>query len=142
MNTNTPHTVVRILDANINRLQEGIRVVEDIFRYVYNHKEITYTLKQMRHKAILQHQDILLSARDVVCDIAKESIETEIERTDLYAIINANFHRICESARVIEECLKLDICKQYGQSQTFKEIRYEAYHIHVISMQHCKANSK
>lgn len=141
MNTNTSHTIVRILDANINRLQEGIRVVEDIFRYVYNHKEITYTLKQMRHKAILQHQDMLLQSRDITNDIAKDSIRTEIERTDLQAIVNANFHRICESARVLEECLKLKECQKYGQSQTFKNIRYEAYHIHVIAISYCIANN-
>lgn len=138
MNTDKPNAIVRILDANINRLQEGIRVVEDIFRYVYNYKEITYALKQMRHKAILQHQDFLLQSRDIEGDIAKDSIETENERTSLQAIVNANFHRICESARVLEECLKLKECHKYGQSQTFKNIRYEAYRIHVIAMQHCK----
>ncbi len=30
---------LRLIDANLNRLREGIRVVEDIFRYVYNDKE-------------------------------------------------------------------------------------------------------
>ncbi len=130
MNT---QAIVRILDANINRLQEGIRVIEDIFRYVYNNKEITYTLKEMRHKAILYHQELLLQARDIEQDVAKESITTETERMDLYAILHANFHRICESARVLEECLKLPECHKYGQSQTFKMIRYEAYHLHVIA---------
>lgn len=129
MNTVT-HTVLRILDANLNRLKEGIRVVEDIFRYIYNNKEITYMLKQMRHKAILQHTDLLLQSRDIECDIAKDSIETEIEREDLASIIHANFHRICESARVLEEFLKLKECKKFGKSQTFKHLRYEAYNLH------------
>lgn len=133
MNTDKTHTILRILDANLNRLQEGIRVVEDIFRYVYDNKEITYTLKQMRHKAILQHTDLLLQARDVECDIAKGSIDTEIERLDLAAILHANFHRICESARVLEECLKLKECQKFGKSQTFKSLRYEAYNLHVIA---------
>lgn len=135
MSVDTQQCIVRMLDANINRLQEGIRVIEDIFRYVYNHREITYALKRMRHEAILQHQNLLLKSRDIENDVAKNSTKTETERTDLQAIVNANLHRICESARVLEECLKLKECHKYGQSQTFKNIRYEAYRIHVIAMQ-------
>jgi len=29
---------LRLLDANLNRLREGIRVVEDIYRYIFNDK--------------------------------------------------------------------------------------------------------
>ena len=39
----------RIIDANLNRLREGIRVVEDIFRYIYNDKELSTKLKNLRH---------------------------------------------------------------------------------------------
>lgn len=136
MSTDKTHTVLRILDANLNRLQEGLRVVEDICRYVYNNREITYMLKHMRHKAILQYTDLLLQARDVESDIAKESIETEVERLDLEAILHANFHRICESARVLEECLKLNECQKFGESQAFKSLRYEAYRLHAIINKH------
>jgi hypothetical protein len=42
---------LRLIDANLNRLREGIRVVEDIFRYIYNNKEISTKLKSLRHIA-------------------------------------------------------------------------------------------
>ena len=31
-------SLYRVIDANLNRLKEGIRVIEDIFRYIYNNK--------------------------------------------------------------------------------------------------------
>jgi len=31
-------TVLRIIDANTNRLKEGLRVCEDIFRFILNAK--------------------------------------------------------------------------------------------------------
>ena len=40
---------LRLIDANLNRLREGIRVVEDIFRYVYNDKQTALKLKELRH---------------------------------------------------------------------------------------------
>jgi thiamine-phosphate pyrophosphorylase len=40
----------RVIDANINRLKEGIRVVEDIMRYRDNNKELSSLLKSLRHK--------------------------------------------------------------------------------------------
>lgn len=42
---------LRLIDANLNRLREGIRVAEDIFRYIYNNKEISTKLKSLRHIA-------------------------------------------------------------------------------------------
>ena len=42
---------LRLIDANLNRLREGIRVVEDIFRYIYNNKQISTKLKSLRHIA-------------------------------------------------------------------------------------------
>lgn len=123
--------VLRLLDANLNRLKEGIRVVEDIFRYVYDNGDITSELKQMRHKAVLLgNADILLS-RDIVYDVGKESIDTEMQRESIDSIVHANFRRICESARVLEECLKLPFCRVYGDSLAFKSLRYQAYDLHL-----------
>ncbi|RDU62845.1 thiamine-phosphate pyrophosphorylase [Helicobacter didelphidarum] len=121
-----------MIDANLNRLKEGIRVIEDIFRFIYNDKEIAYQLKKLRHLAIIDNYNEILQSRDIINDIAKESIATEIYREDIGAILHANFCRICESARVLEECLKLENYVRYGKSETFKQIRYEAYNLHKV----------
>jgi len=37
--------IERLIDANINRLKEGLRVVEDICRYIHNDRNITSKIK-------------------------------------------------------------------------------------------------
>ena len=41
--------VYRIIDANINRVSEGIRVIEDIERFVFENREISKELRDIRH---------------------------------------------------------------------------------------------
>jgi len=42
--------VYRILDANVNRAAEGIRVVEDICRFNFENENLTKKLRKTRHK--------------------------------------------------------------------------------------------
>jgi thiamine-phosphate pyrophosphorylase len=115
---------LRLLDANLNRLREGIRVVEDIFRYVYNNKPISSKLKSLRHHARIDQYDQLLQSRDIVNDVLKESTKSEQTRENLNSILIANFKRAQESARVLEEFTKLISLED---SANFKSIRYELY---------------
>lgn len=119
----------RLLDANLNRLREGIRVVEDIFRYVYDNKEVSTKLKSLRHLSRLENYTEILKTRDIQNDVLKESIMSEQNRTDLYSILIANFKRAQESARVLEEFSKLISVKD---SENFKYIRYELYHLEIV----------
>ena len=118
------NTHLRLIDANLNRLREGIRVVEDIYRYIFNDKKIAKSLKKLRHKSrILIYKD-LLASRDIKNDILKVSTQSEQNRTNIDDILVANFKRSQESARVLEEFCKL-IDNQ--TSENFKNIRYELY---------------
>lgn len=125
-NKTTPnsHESYRILDANLNRLREGIRVIEDIFRYTYNDKEKSTKLKTLRHKCRIECDDKLLECRDIVNDVLKSTTKSESSREDLQSIITANFKRTQESSRVIEEILKLT---NSHEAEKFKHIRYELY---------------
>ncbi|MEA3229017.1 MAG: thiamine-phosphate pyrophosphorylase [Campylobacterota bacterium] len=114
----------RVIDANLNRLKEGIRVVEDIVRYRDNNKELSSKLKQLRHSAKVDITIELLMQRDSINDVLRPSIKSELYRTDIIAIIIANFKRAEESSRVLEELFKL-YNTQY--SERFKHIRYELY---------------
>ena len=117
----------RIIDANLNRLREGIRVVEDISRYVYEDQDISSRLKALRHKTQIDiPSSILLQNRDIQNDPCKKTTKSESLRSSLQDIITANFKRAQEASRVLEEVLKLEFV-QY--SQIFKEIRYELYDI-------------
>ena len=123
------NNTLRLIDANLNRLREGIRVVEDIFRYMYNDKETALKLKSLRHLARLDNYIELLETRDIKNDVLRSSIKSEQNRTDLYSILIANFKRAQESARVLEEFTKLTSIKD---SENFKYIRYELYNLEIV----------
>lgn len=120
---------LRLIDANLNRLREGIRVVEDIFRYVYNDRQTAFKLKELRHLSRLKNYIELLQTRDVKNDVLRGSIKSEQNRTDLYSILIANFKRAQESARVLEEFCKLISIED---SENFKYIRYELYNLEIV----------
>ena len=120
---------LRLIDANLNRLREGIRVVEDIFRYVYNDKQTALKLKELRHKARTNNYNELLETRDVKNDVLRASIKSEQNRSDMNSILIANFKRAQESSRVLEEFCKLISIED---SETFKYIRYELYNLEIV----------
>lgn len=120
---------LRLIDANLNRLREGIRVVEDIFRYIYNNKEISTKLKSLRHIARTKNYYEILETRDVENDVLRESIKSEQNREDLNSILIANFKRAQESSRVLEELTKLSSIED---SENFKYIRYELYNLEIV----------
>jgi len=125
-NTKLSSELFRVIDANINRLKEGVRVVEDIMRYRDNNKELSLKLKLIRHKAKIDEIEELLLHRDSINDVLRPTIKSELNRTDIKSILLANFKRAEESARVLEELFKLH-SQEY--SENFKYIRYELYNL-------------
>ena len=116
--------IFRVMDANLNRLREGIRVIEDILRYKENNKQLASQLKELRHQVRTPNYKALLQQRDSINDILKTSTPNEQQRDSLEAIIISNFKRAQESARVLEELFKLE---DTDQSERFKQIRYTLY---------------
>ena len=114
----------RVVDANLNRLKEGIRVVEDILRYRDNNKELSSKLKELRHLSQVKETKELLQYRDTDNDVLRSSIKSELNRSGIESIIIANFKRAQESSRVLEELYKLN---SVDYSENFKYIRYELY---------------
>ena len=114
----------RLIDANLNRLKEAIRVIEDINRYIYDDGDLSSTLKQLRHKLQPAYDQNRLRYRDIENDVLKESITSELSRTSINDLIIANFSRAQESSRVLEESFKLI---EPSLSELFKEVRYGLY---------------
>lgn len=124
---------LRIIDANLNRLNEGIRVVEDIFRYALNNKTIASELKKIRHHARIDSlYEELLDSRDADNDVLRPTKKTEMDRAHTKDILIANFKRAQEASRVLEELLKLTA---NSESENFKQIRYELYSLEKKAMQ-------
>lgn len=129
--------VYRIIDANLNRVMEGMRVCEDIIRFASNNETLTFKLKNLRHgifEAIKdlrkEHLDELVSSRDVH-DVGIRSNESEKTKENLIDLFLANTQRGKESLRVLEEVLKL-FDKEL--SQKFKRFRFKLYEIEKVSV--------
>jgi thiamine-phosphate pyrophosphorylase len=122
--------IERILDANINRLKEGLRVSEEVSRFILENRALTLEFKKIRHSidiAIKQLPDRakLLNHRNSLTDVgSRVSLKSEFQRSDFRDIFFANIQRVKESLRVLEEFSKL---KSLGAALEFKKLRYKAY---------------
>jgi len=122
--------MLRALDANANRLREGLRVAEDLARFVLEDAASARQLKALRHKATGSMKQLglgqeLLASRDSAGDLGRRSFpRSERERTALHDLLAANLHRGQEAARVLEE-----LGKPFSPraAQSFKAIRYAIY---------------
>lgn len=105
--------ILRLIDANTNRLIEGLRVCEDIARFILNDKKATQGFKSLRHRAfgtikkLGTDKKLLAAARDTGHDIGKSSIAPETRRHTISDIFMANIKRSEEAMRVMEEFSKL-----------------------------------
>jgi thiamine-phosphate pyrophosphorylase len=131
MAINFSKSFLTIIDANVNRAKEGIRVIEDISRFLILNKKTTVNLKNIRHqiniliKKMEPNYKKLLKARDSETDIGKNlNIKNEFKRKNLEEILIANFKRVQESLRVLEEISKL---KNTEISRGFKNLRFKMY---------------
>jgi thiamine-phosphate pyrophosphorylase len=124
--------VYRMLDANINRACEGLRVVEDICRFVFDDEINSTHLKEIRHfLRTLFPDSALIEARESRDDVGKGVLKYGSEnRSGLTDLVKANIKRAEEAFRVIEECAKLEC---FGISleniKRIEQYRFEIYHI-------------
>ncbi len=128
--------IKRIIDANLNRAREGLRVVEDIARFVLNDKQTTQAIKNMRAEiSIIQkkHKEFL-NFRNTELDVGvKLSNTNENNRNSMEDIVEANIKRVEESLRVLEEMFKF-LDKE--AALTFKDLRYKSYTIEKTVIKH------
>jgi thiamine-phosphate pyrophosphorylase len=126
-----PADRLRIIDANLNRIGEGLRVLEEFARLSLNDTALTQRLKNMRHKMVkldAELQQKLLRARDAEGDVgSRMEADGEDKNRDLPEAIAANARRVQESLRVMEE-----IAKAPGlslDSDEYRKARFELYTI-------------
>lgn len=105
-----PRDKLRIIDANLNRIGEGLRVLEEFARLSLNDVALTQQLKNMRHEMVninAQLQEALLQARDSEGDIGSAmDVPGEEKGRGVPEAIIANARRVQESLRVMEEMAK------------------------------------
>ena len=122
---NQQTAIHRILDANLDRAREGLRIIEEWCRFGLNNAETAATCKAMRQDLALWHSNQLRLARDTVNDPGTELTHPqELERDSLEDLLQANLCRVQEALRVLEEYGKL---YQAEFASTMKQMRYQVY---------------
>jgi thiamine-phosphate pyrophosphorylase len=117
----------RILDANLDRAREGLRIIEEWCRFALNNSEWAEECKNMRQELASWHSPELRAARDTIGDVGTElSHLGEETRQDIKQLLQANVCRVEEALRVLEEYGKL-----YNQemAKACKQMRYRVYTI-------------
>ena len=120
---------IQIIDANFNRIREGLRVVEDGIRFYLENEELFKKVKNFRHKFINEvlknfRLEILRTERDIYRDKGKNYDISGKE--NIKKLIEKNCLRIEEGLRVIEEYSK---CLKSSLSKSFHNLRFEFYEI-------------
>jgi len=121
----------RVIDANLNRAREAMRVLEDFARFAIDDAATSRTLKHMRHDlaaaARLWPISELLAARDTPGDVGTRiTTDDEKRRQSVADIVTAAARRLTEALRVLEEYAKLD---NATAAAAIERIRYRAYDI-------------
>ena len=112
----------RIIDANLNRACEALRVLEEISRFLLEDKETSEDLKNIRHILnSLQDEDYagLLTARDTEGDVGV-NIKNPDRRSGIETIFKANIKRLQQALRVLAE-----YCPENFES--LEKLRYKSY---------------
>ena len=99
-----PAAVLRLLDANLDRAREGLRVIEDWCRFGLDRADLVARSKDMRQRLGRLHDERYKQARDAAGDVATGMAHpAQREREQPQAVVAANCGRVQEALRVLEE---------------------------------------
>ncbi len=134
-----PHQPLRMIDANLNRSSEGLRVLEDVARFLLEDAELSQRLRTLRHDLARETKSLglgLLSQRDSEHDVGHRYRVSQSEKKlnmkttspqGLLDLVTANAKRVEESLRVIEELAKLPEISPMLNSTRFEQARFNLY---------------
>jgi len=118
----------RLLDANANRVREGLRVLEDTMRFVLSQPNATRSLRSLRHSLdllIRDHYSQLLAARKVEEDSGRFNVAKPY-KGGVKELLAANFKRCAEAMRVLEEYGRI---MSESAPRKIQNLRFQVYTI-------------
>nr|MDJ0649097.1 thiamine phosphate synthase [Xenococcaceae cyanobacterium MO_188.B19] len=119
--------IYRILDANLDRAREGLRIIEEWCRLGLNHQPLAEECKQIRQELAQWHSWELRQARDTPGDVGRALSHPQEEvRESIEHLLQANLCRAQEALRVLEEYSKL---YEPNMATACKKLRYRVYTI-------------
>lgn len=118
----------RLLDANGNRAAEGLRVLEDVARFLLDDAGLGELAKTHRHAVRAAIPPSAVAARDTAGDVGTViTAGDEMRRARLVDLIRANAARVQEALRACEEALKL--AAQPAAAAAIEAARYAVYRL-------------
>lgn len=117
----------RIIDVNLNRSREGLRVIEDIARFHLDNTNLTSNLKRIRHQITntIKNADVLLLHRQSDSDVGRRfNPLLEGNKKDIKELVISNFRRVEESLRVLEDISKILTPRK---AEVYKKFRFRIY---------------
>jgi thiamine-phosphate pyrophosphorylase len=115
----------RILDANLDRAREGLRIIEEWCRFGLNHSQFAEECKKMRQELASWHTTEIRIARDTPNDPGTElSHPQEETRNNIDDLLQVNLCRLQEALRVLEEYGKI---QNPALGKACKQMRYRVY---------------
>ncbi|MGD1853477.1 MAG: thiamine phosphate synthase [Leptolyngbyaceae cyanobacterium] len=143
--THAPQILYRILDANLDRAREGLRIVEEWCRFGLNDAALTEQVKHLRQTLGSWHQDEIRQSRDTPGDPGTGLTHPQEEQRDtLQTVVQVNCCRVQEALRVLEEYGKLHSIEMASGA---KQMRYQLYSLeskllgHTVRQQLAKAHT-
>ena len=125
--------IAQIIDANLDRSREGIRVLEDWARFALGREDLVKIFKNFRQILGKHHLRIYKESRNFITDkCAGLSHPEQFKRNNTSSIISSNSARVQEALRVIEEFTRDHNKNLYKISS---EIRYEIYNLEIVLLE-------
>jgi thiamine-phosphate pyrophosphorylase len=122
-------SIERLLDANLDRAREGLRVLEDWCRFALQRPDLVVRLKDLRQRLGCCHRLSYKMARHAASDVAAGLAHpAQMERVDPLAVVAANAGRVQEALRVLEEFGRV-LDPELAQEAAW--IRYALYDLEV-----------
>ncbi len=131
--TSSTSACLRLLDANLDRAREGLRVLEDWCRFSLDRPDLVARSKDLRQRLGRQHHERFKLARHSATDPAAGLAHpAQLERLEDSAILAANAARVQEALRVLEEFGRRDEPELAAEAAA---IRYLIYDLEVDLIQ-------
>ena len=131
--------IYQIIDANLDRAREGLRVLEDWARFGIGENNCVTRIKNFRQILGKNHLEVYKQSRNYIEDECKGlTHEEQSNRKTPEQIISSNAGRVQEALRVIEEFSRLH---NHELSKIASEIRYEIYTIEIDLLSLSKCNN-
>ncbi len=140
LNSNTKDSedlrIYQIIDANLDRAREGLRVLEDWARFGLGKEKYVEKIKNFRQILGKNHLEVYKQSRNYIEDKCKGLTHQEqFNRKTSKQIISSNSARVQEALRVIEEFSRM---QNHELSKIASEIRYEIYAIEIDLLSYSK----